>query len=75
MNERELLASLRQPSNLEELKDFLKPYLEANVINFKDIKTELQNIKSSVNDNHELLTHRISVLESILDKIRNTTTQ
>lgn len=36
----------------------------------KKINTELQNIKDSVESNHELLTHRIGVLESILDKIR-----
>ena len=66
------------PTFLDELKKFLKPYLDklqSDTNNLKTILTEIQNIKDSINDNHELLTHRISVLEEILDKIRNNATQ
>ena len=66
------------PSFLDELKRFLKPYLDklqTNSDNLKNILVEVQNIKESINDNHELLTNRIGILEEILDKIRNNTIQ
>jgi len=72
---RNLEGSLRPLSFSEVLKDFLKPYLDENTKNLRAIKTEIENIKGSIDSNHELLTHRIGVLESILDKIKDNTKQ
>jgi len=39
------------------------------------INLEVQNLKASVDGNFELLENKLSVLESILDKIRDNTIQ
>jgi len=74
----QLAELLRSPSFLEKLKEFLKPYLDklqTDTSNLKTIATEIENIKASINDNHELLITKLGVLEVILDKVRNNTTQ
>ena len=66
------------PTFLDELKKFLKPYLDkmqTDINHLQTIKTEIQNIKESIDSNHELLMNKLSVLEVILDKVRNNTTQ
>ena len=49
--------------------------LKQIITELQKINIEIQNIKASVDGNHELLTSKLSVLEHILDKIRDNTTQ
>lgn len=61
--------------NSDTLQEILEQLIEIkeNSDSLQAIKTEVQNIKASVDANFELLMDKLGTLESILDQIRTNT--